>query len=151
VPFASKPINSESLWDTGANLTAAPRSAYLPAADGYRLIVRKEGRRIRLFTRRGFDWSGRYSRITIALEMLRARSATIDGEAVYCRKDGLSDFEKLHSHAYNEDVFLYALLSSMATTFGKSLWSDATAGPPEIGRIATTLATKTPTVFSRNV
>src|SRR5204862_6231834 len=50
--------------------------------DGYRLIVRKDGRRIRLFTRRGFDWSDRYPAITIALQLLRVRSATIDGEAI---------------------------------------------------------------------
>jgi bifunctional non-homologous end joining protein LigD len=76
--------------------------------DGYRLIVRKDGRRVRLFTRRGFDWTDRYPAITIALQLLRVRSATIDGEAVYCGMDGLSDFNKLHSHAHNEDVFLYA-------------------------------------------
>src|ERR1700676_5388879 len=44
----------------------------------------------------------------VALKMLRVRSVTIDGEAVYCGQDGLSDFEKLHSHARNDDVFLYA-------------------------------------------
>jgi hypothetical protein len=46
--------------------------------------------------------------ITTALQFLRVRSATIDGEAVYCGKDGLSHFDKLHSHAHNDDVFLYA-------------------------------------------
>jgi ATP-dependent DNA ligase len=76
--------------------------------DGYRLVVRKDGWLVRLFTRRGFDWSDRYPAITIALQSLRVRSATIDGEAVYCGKNGLSDFNKLHSHAHNEDVFLYA-------------------------------------------
>jgi bifunctional non-homologous end joining protein LigD len=76
--------------------------------DGYRLIVRKDGRRVRLFTRRGFDWSGRYPVITIAMQSLRVRSATIDGEAVYCGRDGLTDFDKLHSRAYDDDVFLYA-------------------------------------------
>jgi ATP-dependent DNA ligase len=40
--------------------------------------------------------------------MLPVRSATVDGEAVYCGKDGISAFDKLHSHAYNDDVFLYA-------------------------------------------
>jgi bifunctional non-homologous end joining protein LigD len=69
--------------------------------DGYRLIVRKDVRRVRLFTRRGFDWSGRYPAITIAMQSLRVRSATIDGEAVYCGKDG-------NSRAYDDDVFLYA-------------------------------------------
>jgi bifunctional non-homologous end joining protein LigD len=31
--------------------------------DGYRLIVQREGKRVRLFTRNGHDWSGRYPRI----------------------------------------------------------------------------------------
>lgn len=28
--------------------------------NGYRLIVQREGKRVRLLTRRGYDWSGRY-------------------------------------------------------------------------------------------
>jgi bifunctional non-homologous end joining protein LigD len=76
--------------------------------DGYRLIVRKDANRVRVFTRRGFEWTDRYPAITIALQLLRVRSATIDGEAVYCGKDGLSDFDKLHSQAHDADVFLYA-------------------------------------------
>jgi bifunctional non-homologous end joining protein LigD len=35
-------------------------------------------------------------------------SATIDGEAVWCGDDGISVFEKLHSHTYDHQVFLYA-------------------------------------------
>jgi ATP-dependent DNA ligase len=31
--------------------------------DGYRLIVQREGKRVRLFTRNGHDWSDRYPRI----------------------------------------------------------------------------------------
>jgi bifunctional non-homologous end joining protein LigD len=27
--------------------------------DGYRLIVRRDGETVRLFTRRGYDWTGR--------------------------------------------------------------------------------------------
>ena len=34
--------------------------------------------------------------------MLRAASVTIDGEAVYCGKYGISDFEKLHSQGHDE-------------------------------------------------
>jgi bifunctional non-homologous end joining protein LigD len=30
--------------------------------DGYRLIVQREGERVRLFTRNGHDWSGRFDR-----------------------------------------------------------------------------------------
>ena len=54
------------------------------AVSYYQLIVREDGNRVRVFTRRGFDWTGKYPAITIALKLLRVRSVTIDGEAVYC-------------------------------------------------------------------
>jgi ATP-dependent DNA ligase len=34
--------------------------------DGYRLIVHRDGDTVRLFTRRGYDWSGRYPAIARA-------------------------------------------------------------------------------------
>jgi ATP-dependent DNA ligase len=43
-----------------------------------------------------------------ALRSLRVRSVTIDGEAVWCGKDGRSDFDQLHSRAHDAAVFLYA-------------------------------------------
>jgi bifunctional non-homologous end joining protein LigD len=76
--------------------------------DGYRLILRRDGKRARVFTRRGFEWTGRFPLIEDALHSLRVRSATIDGEAVWCGEDGISDFEKLHSRAHDHQVFLYA-------------------------------------------
>jgi bifunctional non-homologous end joining protein LigD len=77
--------------------------------DGYRLIGRLEGGRVRLFTRRGHNWSDRYPRIGKALACLRARSATIDGEAVVlCPKTELSLFDELHSGRRDRDVILYA-------------------------------------------
>jgi bifunctional non-homologous end joining protein LigD len=39
---------------------------------------------------------------------LSVQSITLDGEAVWCREDGVSVFEKLHSRAYDNQVFLYA-------------------------------------------
>jgi hypothetical protein len=48
--------------------------------DGYRLIVRRDGKAVRLFTRRGHDWTDRYPAIAAAAGKLRARSFTIDGE-----------------------------------------------------------------------
>ena len=76
--------------------------------DGYRLMARRDGNRVRLFTRRGYDWSGKYPRIVEALRSLRVRSIIVDGEAVWAGKDGKSDFDKLHSSAHDEQVFLYA-------------------------------------------
>jgi bifunctional non-homologous end joining protein LigD len=54
--------------------------------DGYRLMARRDGNRVRLFTRRGFDWSGKYPRIVDSLLSLRVRSIVVDGEAVWCGK-----------------------------------------------------------------
>jgi ATP-dependent DNA ligase len=76
--------------------------------DGYRLIARREGGRVRLYTRRGYDWSGKYLRIVEALRSLRVRSIIVDGEAVWAGEDGKSDFDKLHSRAHDQQVFLYA-------------------------------------------
>jgi bifunctional non-homologous end joining protein LigD len=76
--------------------------------DGYRLIARKQDGRVRLFTRRGYDWSDRYPLIAKAVAAIRATSATVDGEAVYCGENGLSIFEALHSRQHNDRAFLYA-------------------------------------------
>jgi bifunctional non-homologous end joining protein LigD len=50
--------------------------------DGYRLIVRRDGEVVRLFTRRGYDWTDRYPAIAAAAATPKARSFTLDGEAV---------------------------------------------------------------------
>jgi bifunctional non-homologous end joining protein LigD len=61
--------------------------------DGYRLIVRRDGETVRLFTRRGYDWTGRYPAIARAAAKLRATSFTIDGEAAVCGPDGIDLLE----------------------------------------------------------
>jgi ATP-dependent DNA ligase len=58
--------------------------------DGYRLKVRRAGDAVRLFTWRGYDWSGRYPAITLTAMQLRADSFTRDGEACVCRPDGVA-------------------------------------------------------------
>jgi ATP-dependent DNA ligase len=76
--------------------------------DGYRLLVRRDGPAVRLFTRNGIDWSGRYPAVTMAAFRLKAKSFTIDGEAVICGPDGLSLFDELRRRDRASDVFLYA-------------------------------------------
>ena len=70
--------------------------------DGYRLIVRRDGNRGRLYTRRGYNWSHRFPLVSNAAMRLKVRSAIIDGEAVVCGADGRSDFDKLHSQGYDQ-------------------------------------------------
>src|SRR4051794_8044323 len=70
--------------------------------DGYRLLARRDGERVRLYTRRGYNWTNRYPLIVDALYSLRVRSVAIDGEAVWCGREGKPDFDKLHSGAYDD-------------------------------------------------
>lgn len=76
--------------------------------DGYRLIVRRDGERVRLFTRNGHDWTRRYPLIAEAALRHRASSFVIDGEAVLLGADGISDFNGLHSRRHDQEVQLYA-------------------------------------------
>jgi len=51
--------------------------------DGYWLMARRQGDRIRLFTCHGYDWSKRYPLVVDAIASLRVQSIIIDGEAVW--------------------------------------------------------------------
>ena len=72
--------------------------------DGYRLIIQREGERVRLFTRMGHDWSGRYPLISEAALRIRNSSFVIDGEAVLLGVDGRSDFNGLYSRKCDDEV-----------------------------------------------
>ena len=76
--------------------------------DGYRLIVARDGDRVRLFTRNGHDWSGRYPLIMEAALRIRNTSFVIDGEAVLLGVYRVSDFNGLHSRKHNAEVEFYA-------------------------------------------
>jgi bifunctional non-homologous end joining protein LigD len=65
--------------------------------DGYRFICRRDGERVRVFSRRGNDRTDRVPLIAEALTALKVKSVTIDGEGVVCREDGVSDFERLRT------------------------------------------------------
>jgi bifunctional non-homologous end joining protein LigD len=75
--------------------------------DGYRLQVRREGDTVRLFTRRGYDWTQRYPAIARTAAKLRARSFTLDGEAVVCGPDGVAVFDALHRRGTVSEAMLY--------------------------------------------
>src|SRR6202048_4712689 len=57
--------------------------------DGFRVIARKNGKRVRLYSRSGNDLTYRFPLIVEALAKLRSRSCIIDGEAVACGDDGI--------------------------------------------------------------
>jgi bifunctional non-homologous end joining protein LigD len=76
--------------------------------DGYRLRVERNGDRVRLITRGGYDWTKRFPGIVESALKNRTRQCVIDGEAVILGLDGISDFNALHSGKHNDEVQLYA-------------------------------------------
>src|ERR1700722_15463825 len=76
--------------------------------DGYRLIVRRDGKAVHLFTRRGYDWTDRYPAIAATAAKLRAKSFTLDGEAAVSDAAGIAVFEALHRRRIAPGAVLYA-------------------------------------------
>jgi bifunctional non-homologous end joining protein LigD len=65
--------------------------------DGYRVQLHVINEGVRLFTRRGNDWTKRFKRIADAAFLVSAGSAIIDGEVVVPAADGTTDFSVLQN------------------------------------------------------
>jgi ATP-dependent DNA ligase len=76
--------------------------------DGFRLLARKDGERVRLYSRPGNDFTRRLPLIVDALSRLRSRSCIIDGEAVVCDDNGVASFDRIRHRRHDSDAFLYA-------------------------------------------
>src|SRR6516164_9407549 len=74
----------------------------------YRLRLERDGGRVRLITRGGYNWTDRYPWIVEAARKVRQKRFVIDGEAVVLGVDGVSDFDALHSRQHDEEVQLCA-------------------------------------------
>jgi ATP-dependent DNA ligase len=74
-------------------------------------MVRRDGARVRCFTRNGHDWADRFPAIVEAAQRLvRAQSFLIDGEAVIVGKDGTPDFDALRSRSREAMLVAFDLL-----------------------------------------
>ena len=74
--------------------------------DGYRLVARKDGERICLWSRNGRNWTSTFPTIVPALEALPDH-VVLDGEAVAHCDQGLPDFHSLHSRFGGDTACLY--------------------------------------------
>jgi bifunctional non-homologous end joining protein LigD len=89
------------------NLPSGSQRLHEIKHDGFRIIARKDGDRVRLYSRPGNDMTRRFPLIAEALTG-RSRSCIIDGEAVACDDNGLASFERIRYRQHDGDVFLYA-------------------------------------------
>jgi bifunctional non-homologous end joining protein LigD len=85
--------------------------AYEIKHDGFRFLAVREGKRVRVYSRGGHDWSKQLPAIAEAMQALPVRSAVLDGEGVICDPDGKSDFDRMRacfSRQGAPEAFLYA-------------------------------------------
>jgi hypothetical protein len=96
-PFASVPSA------TGKYAADRPRLRSRDQHDGFRIVACRQGERVRLFTRNGYDFTTRFPKIAASLAALPVRSCMVDGEAIVVNREGLSVFDLLrfrrHDHA----------------------------------------------------
>ena len=76
--------------------------------DGFRVIARRDGERVRLYSRPGNDLTYRFPLIVETVARLRPRSCIIDGEAVACDDDGMTNFDRVRYRRNDARVFLYS-------------------------------------------
>ncbi len=76
--------------------------------DGFRVIARKDGTKVRFYSRPGNDLTYRFPLIVESLARLRSRSCIIDGEAVAFNDNGLASFDRIRYRRHDATVFLYA-------------------------------------------
>ena len=76
--------------------------------DGFRVIARKDGASVRLYSRPGNDLTKRFPLIVKGLAQLRLWSCIVDGEAVACGEDGIASFDRIRYRQHDASVFLYA-------------------------------------------
>ena len=76
--------------------------------DGYRLIARRVGKVVRLFTKNGYDWSERYPLIVEAITSMRVESIVMDGEAMCFGPHGKHDFDALWNRTNDHTARLCA-------------------------------------------
>src|SRR5262249_52763995 len=95
--------------------------------DGFRVIARKNGAQVRLYSRPGNDLTHRFPLIVDALSRLRSRSCIIDGEAVACDDNGVASFDLVRHQRANESIFLYAfdLIELNGDFSGATRWRAA--------------------------
>jgi bifunctional non-homologous end joining protein LigD len=113
----------------GHAVPIGPQWAYEIKHDGFRFICWRVGDRMRVFSRRGHDWTEKVPMIVEALAALPVRSVTIDGEGVVCGPDGVSDFDRLRGavgRKGSRDAFLYAfdILELDGVDLSRELWGE---------------------------
>ena len=66
--------------------------------DGFRILARRDGPKVRLISRNGHDLTYRLPLVAAAVAALPVRSCSIDGEAIVCDGKGLAVFQFIRNY-----------------------------------------------------
>jgi bifunctional non-homologous end joining protein LigD len=80
-------------------LPEGPEWEYELKLDGYRLQAIKDGDKVRLYSRRGNDFTTKFARIATAVSKVKATSLILDGEAVAVDAQGKPSFQMLQNRS----------------------------------------------------
>jgi bifunctional non-homologous end joining protein LigD len=80
-------------------LPEGPEWEYELKLDGYRLQAIKDGDKIRLYSRRGNDFTRKFAKIATAVSKINATSFILDGEAVAVDAQGKASFQMLQNRS----------------------------------------------------
>jgi bifunctional non-homologous end joining protein LigD len=76
--------------------------------DGFRIMARRDAAGVRLLTRNGHDFAGRFPLAAAAVGALPARTCLIDGEAIVTDHNGFALFDLIRGHRPSEAAVLCA-------------------------------------------
>jgi bifunctional non-homologous end joining protein LigD len=76
--------------------------------DGFRIMARRDGAGVRLFTRKGNDFAARFPLAAAAVAALPAHSFLIDGEAIVTNDSGLAVFDLIRRQRHGGAAVLCA-------------------------------------------
>lgn len=93
--------------------------------DGYRIQAAVSGDSVRLYTRTGLDWTGKFQSVADALAKLNLKDVLLDGEVAVAQASGKTDFSALQKSlesgvAKGASYFVFDLLADGAKDLRKA-------------------------------
>ncbi|MCX7360215.1 MAG: DNA ligase D [Alphaproteobacteria bacterium] len=97
--------------------------------DGYRIQAAVSGDSVRLYTRTGLDWTGKFQSVADALAALNLKDVLLDGEVAVAQANGKTDFSALQKSlesgvSKGASYFVFDVLADGAKDLRKTPLSD---------------------------
>ena len=89
--------------------------------DGYRVQVHLANEALKVFTRRGHDWTNRFKKVANDAWHIKAGSAILDGEVVVPAADGTTDFSVLQNELKGQSTSIVLVAFDLLYLNGRDL------------------------------